>query len=51
MHANSHHHPAQKNRVINTLVTRETRICDVENTEQELKQTEDIFKRNGYHEK
>jgi hypothetical protein len=51
LHANSHHHPAQKFGVINTLVTQAIRIFDVEHTEQELKHLEDMFKRNGYHEK
>jgi len=34
MHANSHHHPAKKLGVINTLVTPAVRISDVEHTKQ-----------------
>jgi hypothetical protein len=51
LHANSHHHLAQKLGVINTLVTQAIKISDDEHIEQELKHLENVFKMNGYQEK
>ena len=48
LHAKSHHHPAQKIGVINTLVTRAMRLSDEEHIEQELRHLKEVFITNGY---
>jgi hypothetical protein len=50
LHVESHHHPAQKLGVINTLVTCAIRVSDNDHVEQELNHLVDVFKNNGYKE-
>lgn len=47
LHANSHHHPAQKLGVLNTLATRAIRISYHDNFEQEKNHLLNVFKKNG----
>ena len=46
----SHHHPAQKTRVINTLAIRAKQISDTAHLDQELDHHVKVFKSNGYNE-
>lgn len=48
LHADSHHHPAQKRGLIHTLVTRATRICEEPKLGLELTKLTDALERNGY---
>jgi len=48
LHANSHHHPARKLGVLNTLATRVVHISDHDHFEQEKNHLMDIFEKNGY---
>jgi hypothetical protein len=50
LHAESHHHPAQKLGVINALVTRAIRVSDNDHVKQQLNHLADVFKNNGYKE-
>lgn len=50
LNANSCHHPAQRNSVLNTLVHRARSICDKESLPGELQHLKDTFKKNGYSE-
>jgi hypothetical protein len=49
--ADSHHHPAQKIGVINTLAIRAKRISDATHLDCELEHLVKVFKNNGYKEK
>lgn len=51
LHANSHHHPAHKLGVLNTLTTRALRIFDDENLVQEKDHLYRVFKSIGYKDK
>ena len=51
IHSDSHHHPAQKIGVINTLAIRAKRISDTAHLDQELEHLVNVFKGNGYNEK
>jgi hypothetical protein len=51
LHASSHHHPAQKLGVLNTLATRALRISDDENLDQEKDHLSIVFKSIGYKDK
>ena len=46
----SHHHPAQKIDVINTLTIRAKRISDLAHLDRELEHLVKVFKDNGYNE-
>ena len=48
--ADSHHHPAQKLGIINTLAMRAARICDDEHLKEEQDNLAKIFKNIGYKE-
>ena len=48
LHADSHHFPPQKIRVINTLVTKALRISDKEHIKEEIDHLEKVFEDNGY---
>jgi hypothetical protein len=48
LHANSHHHPSNKQAVLSTLVHRARALCDDESLRDELEFLKDTFKRNGY---
>ena len=48
LHADSHHHPAQKAGVIQTLAYRSKRILDTDHLEQEFEHLERVFMKNGY---
>ena len=48
LHASSHHFPAQKLGVLNTLATRALRISDKESLENEKSHLLDVFVENGY---
>ena len=48
--ADSHHHPAQKLGIINTLAIRASRICDVEHLKEEQGNLVKVFKSIGYKE-
>ena len=48
LHADSHHHPAQKLGIINTLAIRASRICDVEHLKEEQGNLVRVFKNIGY---
>jgi hypothetical protein len=48
LHANSHHHPSNKQAVLTTLVHRARALCDHESLHDELDFLKDTFKRNGY---
>jgi hypothetical protein len=48
LHANSHHHPSNKQAVLSTLVHRTRALCDHESLHDELEFLKDTFKRNGY---
>jgi hypothetical protein len=47
-HANSHHQPTQKTKLLNTLVKRVIKISDKEHLEQGLEHLSMVFERNGY---
>ena len=51
LHAESHHHPAKKNDIINTLVTRVIKISDKDHLKQELDHLMKSFIKNGYRDK
>lgn len=48
LHANSHHLPTQKFRVLNTLATRTLRIFDDDHLDQEKAHRLEVFESNGY---
>ena len=48
--ADSHHHPAQKLGIINTLAISASRICDVEHLKEEQGNLVKVFKSIGYEE-
>jgi hypothetical protein len=48
LHVESHHHPAQKLGVLNTLATRAFRISDDEHLDEEKNHLLKVFKDNGY---
>jgi hypothetical protein len=48
LHVNSHHHPAQKLGVLNTLATRAFKISDDEHLDEEKNHLLNVFKDNGY---
>ena len=50
-HAESHHHPAKKNDIINTLVTWAIKIADKDHLKQELDHLMKAFINNGYSDK
>ena len=50
LHADSHHHPAQKFGVLNTLAIRTLRISDSEHLDEEKKHLVSTFKSIGYKE-
>ena len=50
LEADSHHHPAQKLGIINTLATRASRICDAEHLKEEQGNLVRVFKNIGYKE-
>ena len=50
LHADSHHHPAQKLGVLNTLAIRALRICDADHIDEEKKHLVSTFKSLGYKE-
>ena len=50
LHANSHHHPAQKFGVLNSLAIRALRISDAEHLNEEKKHLVSTFKSIGYKE-
>lgn len=47
LHANSHHHPAQKLGILNTLAMRAVRISDHDHFEQEKNHLLEVFEKNG----
>jgi hypothetical protein len=51
LHAESAHHPAQKNGVLRTLVQRAKTICDTESIGEELQHLKKTFRKNGYSER
>lgn len=48
LHADSHHFPAQKLEVLNTLATRALRVSDENHTEDEKNHLLNVFEFNGY---
>jgi hypothetical protein len=48
LHANSHHHPSNKQAVLSTLVHRARALYDHESLHDELEFLRDTFKQNGY---
>jgi hypothetical protein len=48
LHVESHHHPAQKTRIISTLVTCAIRISDKNHLEQEFNHLRRALLNNGY---
>jgi hypothetical protein len=48
LHQNSHHHPANKQSVLASLIHRATALCDQYSLNQELKFLTTAFKNNGY---
>ena len=48
LHAESHHHPAQKIGIIHTLAVRATRISDTSHLGTEMEHLRKVFKENGY---
>ncbi|XP_020295119.1 uncharacterized protein LOC109860447 [Pseudomyrmex gracilis] len=48
LHAASHHHPAQKQAVINSLIYRAFTICDKDSIQNELKELKNTLQHNGY---
>ncbi|XP_020298905.1 uncharacterized protein LOC109863122, partial [Pseudomyrmex gracilis] len=48
LHAASHHHPAQKQAVINSLIYRAFTICDKDSIQNELKKLKNTLQINGY---
>jgi hypothetical protein len=48
LHADSHHHPSNKQAVLSTLVHRARALCDHESLHDELEFLRDTSKRNGY---
>lgn len=51
LHADSHHHPAQKMGVLQTLFTRAYRISDINHTEEEISYLKRTFANLGYNNK
>jgi hypothetical protein len=51
LHADSHHHPSNKQAVLSTLVHRARALYDHESLHDELEFLRDTFKRNGYGER
>ena len=51
LHANSHHHPAQKIGIINTLATRVLIISDKDHLKDEFKHLRGVLLSNGYKDK
>ena len=45
---NSHHHPANKNSVLTSLIHRAKTLCDQDSLPQELEFLTTVFKMNGY---
>ena len=48
LHQNSHHHPANKQSVLTSLIHRAKALCDEDSITQELEFLTTIFKDNGY---
>jgi predicted GIY-YIG superfamily endonuclease len=48
LHASSHHTPAQKIGVLQTLITRSLRLSDSDNLANEMSNLKNIFQENGY---
>ena len=48
LHHNSHHHPANKNSVLSSLIHRAKAFCDQDSLTQELVFHTTVFKDNGY---
>ena len=48
LHQKSHHHPANKNSVLSSLVHRAKTLCDQESLVPELTFLTNVFKQNGY---
>lgn len=48
LHANSHHHPAQKEGVINTLLNRAELLSEPTNLPKERRHLRTAFRKNGY---
>jgi hypothetical protein len=48
LHQNSHHHPANKQLVLTSLIHRAKALCDEDSLTQELKFFTTVFKDNGY---
>jgi hypothetical protein len=48
LHQNSHHHPANKQSVLTSLIHRATALCDQDSLNQELEILTTVFKNNGY---
>jgi len=48
LHTSSHHHPAQKLGILNTMATRVVCISDQDHFEQENNHLMDVFENNGY---
>ena len=48
LHANSEHHPTQKQAVMSTLVHQAKIICDTGSLEEELQHLQKTFRKNGY---
>jgi hypothetical protein len=48
LHQNSHHHPANKQSVLASLIHRAKSLCDQDSLTQELEFLTAIFKDNGY---
>ncbi|CAK9810876.1 hypothetical protein ANTPLA_LOCUS6713 [Anthophora plagiata] len=51
LHAQSHHHPAQKNSVIVSLVNRAINICEEEHLQSELNHITNTLTKNGFNNK
>lgn len=49
LHADSHHHPAEKVGIIKTLAVITTTISDAEHLKMELNHLGMVFRKNGYH--
>jgi hypothetical protein len=48
LHQNSHHHPANKQSVLTSLIRRAKALCDQDSLTQELEFLTTVFKDNGY---
>jgi hypothetical protein len=48
LHQNSHHHPANKQSVLASLIHRVKALCDQDSLPQELEFLTTVFKNNGY---